>query len=154
MESVTCPHIIHPLIHENVLPVHTLSILSSMKRVTCPHIIHPIIHEKCYLSTHYPSYHPWKQLPVHTLCILSSMKSVTCWHTIHPTIHPSIHPGWYSGGCCWSWRGRPRRKEGRQTTKVSSVVCSILIWLLCFQLSDRLLMPIWTFRRGARILCV
>jgi hypothetical protein len=49
---------------------------------------------------------------------------------------------------------REGRKEGRQTTKVSSVVCSILIWLLCFQLSDRLLMPIWTFRRGARILCV
>jgi len=126
MESVTCPHIIHPLIHENVLPVHTFSILSSMKTVTCPHIIHPIIHENSYLLTY------------------------------HSSNHPSIHPSWmgYSGGCCWSWRGRPRRKEGRQTTKVSSVVCSILIWLLCFQLSDRLLMPIWTFRRGARILCV
>jgi hypothetical protein len=49
------------------------------------------------------------------------MKSVSCSHTIHPTIHPSIHLGWYSGGYCWSWRGRARRKEGRQTTKVSSV---------------------------------
>jgi hypothetical protein len=111
-----------------VLPVHTLSILSSMKM--------------CYLFTHYPSYHPWKELPVHTLSILSSMKSVTCPHIIHPTIHensylsthyasyhpwkvlpvdipfiqPSIHPSILDGALWWVLLvlAREATKEGRK----------------------------------------
>lgn len=133
------------------LPAHTSSsIYQSMNNsVSCPQTnpsYHPwkkkiLIHGKCYLSTHYPSYHPWKVLPVDI-------------PFIQPCIYPSIHPSWMVLWWVLLVLAREATKEGRQTTKVSSVVCSILIWLLCFQLSDRLLMPIWTFRRGARILCV